>query len=488
MVRVRFAPSPTGPIHIGGVRTALYNYLYKLNRGGEFILRIEDTDSSRRVDGAEKYIYDVLDYYKIKVDEGPREGGEFGPYRQSERKEIYNKYIDLLIEKGLAYYCYASKEELLNAREDKSFSYNSKTRMMFKNSLSLNDEENLSLVKKKKYVVRLKVEADIELRMTDLLRGDIKVNSNNLEDKILIKGDGLPTYHFANVVDDYLMKITTIIRGEEWLPSLPIHKLIYDGLGWEMPNTVHLPLILNPSGLGKLSKRDAIRNNYSIFPIKWEELDGLKEKGLPAEAQLAYISQLGSSFNNDDIELDVNKMSKKFKLSSLQRGGARFDFEKAKSISQKYLSAINSEFLMSKHPEIFEKLKIAFPGNAVEIVDLIKTRVSLITDFELELKPFVEDPTRFDIATIEKVLRAIDVSALDIFEENIKVNSVDTIKENIYKVSKEKKLNFGKLMQFLRLSLVGNLSGPDVFFIIKMIGKNVTLRRVNSLIEKIKKQ
>ena len=488
MVRVRFAPSPTGPIHIGGVRTALYNYLYKLNKGGRFILRIEDTDGSRRLDGAEKYIYDVLDYYKIKVDEGPREGGGFGPYKQSERKEIYNKYINLLIEKGLAYYCYASKEELLKAREDKGFSYNSKTRMMFKNSLSLNEEENLSLVRKKKYVIRLKVEGGVELRMTDLLRGAIKVNSDNLEDKILIKGDGLPTYHFANVVDDYLMKITTIIRGEEWLPSLPIHKLIYDALGWEMPNTVHLPLILNPSGLGKLSKRDAIRNNYSIFPIKWEELDGLKEKGLPAEAQLAYISQLGSSFNNDDIELDVNKMSKKFKLSSLQRGGARFDFEKAKSISQKYLSAINSEFLMSKHPEIFEKLKIAFPGNAVEIVDLIKTRVSLITDFELELKPFVEDPTRFDIATIEKVLRAIDISALDIFEENIKVNSVDTIKENIYKVSKEKKLNFGKLMQFLRLSLVGNLSGPDVFFIIKMIGKNVTLRRVNSLIEKIKKQ
>ncbi len=488
MVRVRFAPSPTGPIHIGGVRTALYNYLYKLNRGGEFILRIEDTDSSRRVDGAEKYIYDVLDYYKIKVDEGPREGGGFGPYKQSERKEIYNKYINLLIEKGLAYYCYASKEELLKAREDKGFSYNSKTRMMFKNSLSLNEEENLSLVRKKKYVIRLKVEGGVELRMTDLLRGAIKVNSDNLEDKILIKGDGLPTYHFANVVDDYLMKITTIIRGEEWLPSLPIHKLIYDALGWEMPNTVHLPLILNPTGSGKLSKRDAIRNNYSIFPIKWEELDGLKEKGLPADVQLAYISQLGSSFNNDDIELDVNKMSKKFKLSSLQKGGARFDFEKAKSISQKYLSTINSELLMSKHPEIFEKLRNALPGQAVEIVDLIKTRVSLIADFELELKTFVEDPARYDMATVEKVLGSIDVSALGVFEENVKVNSVDTIKENIYKVSKEKNLNFGKLMQFLRLSLVGNLSGPDVFFIIKMIGKNVTLRRVNSLIEKIKTQ
>ena len=488
MVRVRFAPSPTGPIHIGGVRTALYNYLYKLNRGGEFILRIEDTDSSRRVDGAEKYIYDVLDYYKIKVDEGPREGGGFGPYRQSERKKIYNKYIDLLIEKGLAYYCYASKEELLSAREDKGFSYNSKTRMLFKNSLSLNEEENLSLVKKKKYVVRLKVEADVELSITDLLRGTIKVNSNNLEDKILVKGDGLPTYHFANVVDDYLMKITTIIRGEEWLPSLPIHKLIYDALGWEMPNTVHLPLILNPSGLGKLSKRDAIRNNYSIFPIKWKELDGLKEKGLPADVQLAYISQLGSSFNNDDIELDINKMSKKFKLSSLQKGGARFDFEKARSISQKYLSSINSELLMAKEPTVFEKLKKALPDEAVEIVDLIKTRVSLIADFELELKPFVEDPDRFDMASVEKVLSSISVSALRVLEENIKVNSVDTIKENIYKVSKEKNLNFGKLMQFLRLSLVGSLSGPDVFFIIKMIGKNVTLRRVNSLIEKIKKQ
>ena len=488
MVRVRFAPSPTGPIHIGGVRTALYNYLYKLNRGGEFILRIEDTDSSRRVDGAEKYIYDVLDYYKIKVDEGPREGGGFGPYRQSERKKIYNKYIDLLIEKGLAYYCYASKEELLSAREDKGFSYNSKTRMLFKNSLSLNEEENLSLVKKKKYVVRLKVEADVELSITDLLRGTIKVNSNNLEDKILVKGDGLPTYHFANVVDDYLMKITTIIRGEEWLPSLPIHKLIYDALGWEMPNTVHLPLILNPSGLGKLSKRDAIRNNYSIFPIRWEELDGLKEKGLPADVQLAYISQLGSSFNNDDIELDINKMSKKFKLSSLQKGGARFDFEKARSISQKYLSSINSELLMAKEPTVFEKLKKALPDEAVEIVDLIKTRVSLIADFELELKPFVEDPDRFDMASVEKVLSSISVSALRVLEENIKVSSVDTIKENIYKVSKEKNLNFGKLMQFLRLSLVGSLSGPDVFFIIKMIGKNVTLRRVNSLIEKIKKQ
>ena len=488
MVRVRFAPSPTGPIHVGGVRTALYNYLYKLNRGGEFILRIEDTDSSRKIDGAEKYIYDVLDYYKIKIDEGPREGGGFGPYRQSERKEIYNKYINLLIEKGLAYYCYASKEELLNAREDKGFSYNSKTRMMFKNSLSLNEEENLSLVKKKKYVVRLKVEADVELNMTDLLRGKIKVNSNNLEDKILVKGDGLPTYHFANVVDDYLMKITTVIRGEEWLPSLPIHKLIYDAFGWEMPKTVHLPLILNPTGSGKLSKRDAIRNNYSIFPIKWEKLDGLKEKGLPADVQLAYISQLGSSFNNDDIELNVNKMSEKFKLSSLQKGGARFDFEKAKSISQKYLSVINSELLMSKYPEIFEKLRNALPGQAVEIVDLIKTRVSLIADFELELKTFVEDPARFDVAAVEKVLSSIDVSALDVFEEIVTVNSVDTIKENIYKVSKEKNLNFGKLMQFLRLSLVGNLSGPDVFFIIKMIGKNVTLRRVNSLLEKIKKQ
>ncbi|MDC3051016.1 glutamate--tRNA ligase [Bacteroidota bacterium] len=488
MVRVRFAPSPTGPIHIGGVRTALYNYLYKLNKKGEFVLRIEDTDYSRKVRGAEEYIYDVLDYYKIKVDEGPREGGGFGPYRQSERRKIYNKYINLLIEKGLAYYCFTSKEELVKAREKKDFSYNSKTRMKFKNSITLDYEESLSLIKKKKYVVRLKVEGNIQLRVTDLLRGTITVNSNNLEDKILMKNDGLPTYHFANVVDDHLMKITTIIRGEEWLPSLPIHKLIYDGFGWDMPSTVHLPLILNPSGSGKLSKRDALQNNYSIFPIKWEDLDGLKEKGLLPDVQLAYISQLGSSFNSADVELDLNKMSKKFNLSALQKGGARFDFDKVKSLNQKSLSEINSEFLMSEHPRIFKKLKLALPVRALEIVDLIKTRVALLTDFELELKTFIADPLDFDESVASRILNSVDLVDLNLLKICIQHSTNDSIKNDIYKISMEKKLNFGKIMQFLRLSLVGNLSGPDVFFIIKMIGKNVTLRRLNSLLEKLKKQ
>ncbi len=488
MVRVRFAPSPTGPIHIGGVRTALYNYLYKLKKKGALILRIEDTDDSRRVDGAENYIYDVLGYYKIKADEGPREGGGYGPYRQSERKEIYNKYINLLINKGLAYYCYTSKEELLKARANKNFSYNASTRLMFKNSLSLKKEESLSHMKKNKYVVRLKVESNTELNMTDLLRGSIKVNSNNLDDKILMKEDGLPTYHFANVVDDYLMKITTIIRGEEWLPSLPIHKLIYDAFGWKMPDTLHLPLILNPSGSGKLSKRDALKNNYSIFPIKWQELDGLREKGLLAGVQLAYISQLGSSFNNDDIELDVNKMSKKFSFSALQKGGARFDFEKAKSINQKALSKIDSSFLISEHPKVFKKLKDRLGDKALKVVDLIKTRVSLLTDLQKELTPFVLDPVEFDMAAVKKVFNSINVEDLNIIEENIKLNETHAIKENIYRESKEKNVNFGKLMQFLRISLVGSLSGADVFFIIEMIGKNVTLQRFNSLLNKTKKQ
>tara|TARA_B100000963_G_scaffold336110_1_gene330881 strand:+ start:14928 stop:16394 length:1467 start_codon:yes stop_codon:yes gene_type:complete len=488
MVRVRFAPSPTGPIHIGGVRTALYNYLYKLNKKGEFVLRIEDTDYSRKVKGAEKYIYDVLDYYKIKVDEGPREGGDFGPYRQSERKEIYNKYINLLIEKGLAYYCYTSKEELLKARENKNFSYNSKTRMKFKNSMTLDPEKSLGLIKKRKYVIRLKVEENIEIKVTDVLRGNITVNSNTLEDKILIKEDGLPTYHFANVVDDHLMKITTIIRGEEWLPSLPIHKLIYDAFGWDMPSTVHLPLILNPSGSGKLSKRDALQNNYSIFPIKWEQLDGLEEKGLLPNVQLAYISQLGSSFNSEDIELDINKMSKKFSLSTLQKGGARFDFNKAKSINQKSLSEINSDLLMSEYPRIFKKLKLVLPDHAAEVVDLIKTRVNLLTDFDLELKTFVADPVDFDVSVASKILNSIDIADLSLLKDCIRLGTDDSIKYEIYKISKEKKLNFGKLMQFLRLSLVGNLSGPDVFFIIKIIGKNVTLRRINLVLENLKKQ
>ena len=488
MVRVRFAPSPTGPIHIGGVRTALYNYLFKLKKKGKFILRVEDTDGSRRVDGAEKYIYDVLDYYKIKVDEGPREGGGFGPYKQSERKKIYDEYIKLLLDKGCAYYCYASKDELIKAREDKGFSYNSKTRMMFKNSISLKEEESLLLMKKNKYVIRLKVKAGIDLDVTDLLRGTIRVNSDNLEDKILIKEDGVPTYHFANVVDDHLMKITTIIRGEEWLPSLPIHKLIYESFGWKMPETIHLPLILNPSGSGKLSKRDALKNNYSIFPIGWERLDGLKETGFLAEAQLAYISQLGSSFNHDEVEFDVDKMSKKFNLSALQKGGARFDFEKAKSINQKVLSKKDSSLLISEHSTIFEKLIEAIGDKAEEVVDVIKTRVSLLTDFKKELIPFVQDPTEFDMNTVENILESVGFDGLNIIKENIRLSNTSLIKEGIYEDSRIKGVNFGKLMQFLRISLVGSLSGPDLFFIIKIVGKDVTLRRLNLLLEKIHKQ
>ena len=488
MVRVRFAPSPTGPIHIGGVRTALYNYLFKLNKKGKFVLRIEDTDRSRKVDGAEKYIYDVLDYYKIKVDEGPREGGGLGPYRQSERKEIYDKHIKLLIDKGCAYYCYASKDELIKAREDKSFSYNSKTRMMFKNSISLKEEESLLMKKKNKYVVRLKVKAGVDLNVTDLLRGTIKVNSDNLEDKILMKEDGLPTYHFANVVDDHLMRITTVIRGEEWLPSLPTHKLIYESFGWKMPETIHLPLILNPSGLGKLSKRDAFKNNYSIFPIGWEKLGGLKEAGFLAEAQLAYISQLGSSFNHDEVEFDVDKMSKKFKLSALQRGGARFDYEKAKSINQKILSKKDSSLLISENPKVFEGLIRATGSNAFEVVDLIKTRVSLLTDFQKELSPFVQDPNEHDMGEVKNILKSVGFDDLNIIEENILLSKTNSIKESIYKDSQIKGVNFGKLMQFLRISLVGDLSGPDVFFIIKIVGKDVTLRRLYSLLEKIQKQ
>jgi glutamyl-tRNA synthetase len=303
-----------------------------------------------------------------------------------------------------------------------------------------------------------------------------------------MKADGLPTYHFANVVDDYLMKITTVIRGEEWLPSLPIHKLIYDAFGWKMPETVHLPLILNPSGKGKLSKRDALKNNYSIFPIKWEKQDGLKEKGLLASAQLAYISQLGSSFNTDEIELDINRMSKKFTLSSLQKGGARFDFEKAKSINQNVLSKIDSSLLISENPKVFDRLSCLSRDKALMVVDLIKKRVSLMTDFQKEITPFIESPAEFDGRAAEKVLRHINIGDLSIVEEHIRLTEINHLKENIYRVSKEKNVNFGKLMQFLRISLVGNLSGPDIFFIIKIIGKDVTLRRFNSLLNKTKKQ
>ena len=292
--RARFAPSPTGPLHIGGVRTALFSYLMAKKNNGEFILRIEDTDSKRTIDGAEQHIIDSLNWLGLKFDEGP--------IKQSERTHIYKERIKELIKSGLAYYAFDTASELEEARNEAetSFKYNFLSRKNMSNSLTLSEDEVKSRLEREAYVVRMIIPENETVNVVDQVRGKLSFKSEELEDKIIMKSDGMPTYHFANVVDDYLMKITTIIRGEEWLPSLPFHKLIYDAFGWKMPDTVHLPLILNPSGSGKLSKRDALKNNYSIFPIKWEKLDGLREKGLLANVQLAYVSQLGSSFNNDD--------------------------------------------------------------------------------------------------------------------------------------------------------------------------------------------
>ena len=297
MERVRFAPSPTGPLHIGGLRTALFNYLYARKHNGVFILRVEDTDQNRKVVGSEEYIHQSLAWCNITPDEDPIKGGEFGPYRQSERKEIYADYIQKLINNGKAYYAFDSSEELATVRdiaekEKGGFKYNAENRNAFKNSLGLTQQETAQLIEEGNYVIRLKTESDIDVLTSDLVRGTVRVNSNELEDKILMKKDGMPTYHFANVVDDHLMKITTVIRGEEWLPSLPIHQLLYEAFGWDAPKFMHLPLILNPSGKGKLSKRDGDKNGYPVFPMAWNESTGYKENGFLPQAHLNYIAQL----------------------------------------------------------------------------------------------------------------------------------------------------------------------------------------------------
>ena len=333
MERVRFAPSPTGPLHIGGLRTALFNYLYAKKHKGVFILRVEDTDQNRKVEGSEEYIQKSLEWCNIQPDEDPLKGGGYGPYRQSERREIYAQHIKTLLSNGKAYYAFDSNDELAIARTEAeklkgAFKYSADNRKEFRNSLSLSIEKCKTLIENKDYVVRLKVDPNQDVVTSDLVRGVVRVNSNELEDKILMKKDGMPTYHFANVVDDHLMKITTVIRGEEWLPSLPIHQLLYDAFNWKAPQFMHLPLILNPSGKGKLSKRDGDKNGYPVFPMAWNDSSGYKENGFIPEAHINYIAQLGWSLGEKEI-LSLREMENTFNVKAIQKGGARFDYEKA---------------------------------------------------------------------------------------------------------------------------------------------------------------
>ena len=488
MERVRFAPSPTGALHIGGLRTALFNYLFTKNKGGKFVVRIEDTDQNRKVEGSEEYIFEALKWCGIEPDESPIHHGDFGPYRQSERLAIYKEYIEKLIENEKAYYAFDSSEELAQARKEaeekgEGFKYGSQNRLRFKNALSLSAEETEQYLKGN-YVVRLKVNAFDMVNCKDLLRGNIQVSTNEIEDKILFKSDGFPTYHFANVVDDHLMKITTVVRGEEWLPSLPIHQLLYKAFGWDTPAFLHLPLILNPSGKGKLSKRDGDKNGYPVFPLSWNDSNGYKEKGFLPEAHLNYIAQLGWSIDDDIVTLD--QMVKLFSVNNLQKGGARFDFDKAKWVNQQYIANLDNSTLEVLANAYVNETYVENTDKFRKALRAVKERIQLLTDINNLISVFFEDPLQYDEKGIKKITKKDPYGILERLLEGVYFEG-DNLKEQLARIAEEENTGLGHVMQIIRMALVGDLSGPDISTIVNIIGKDVTLKRIKKLSSHLKK-
>ena len=481
-IRVRFAPSPTGPLHIGGLRTALFNYLYAKSKNGSFILRIEDTDQNRYVEGSENYLIKALNWCGIKPDEGPNTAGRFGPYRQSERKKIYKEHIDKLIGLGAAYYAFDSEDELIKYRQEcekggKTFLYNSQNRKKFRNSLSLNLAETKKALEGD-YVVRLKVMGGATINVNDEIRGNISVSSDLLDDKILLKTDGLPTYHFANVVDDKLMEITDVIRGEEWLPSLPIHKLIYDAFNWNLPRFIHLPLILKPNGKGKLSKRDGLKDGYPVFPIKFKELNlGFKERGFLPSGMVNYLALLGWNSGTDNEIFSLTDLIKNFSIKRVQKGGARFDYEKACWINQQHISKSDVISLLEQKSvkEIFENVD---EKKHINVLNLVKNRLKTLNDLKNEIR-FLDDPQEYDKKSVKKLM---DKSPVKIMDQIIKLLYSDVeildMKQSLFDWGNNEKIPFSLIMQTLRLAIIGQLSGPDLFQICALIGKDVSLKRV----------
>ena len=490
--RLRFAPSPTGPLHIGGLRTALFNFLFARKHKGSFILRIEDTDKNRIEEGSEKYIKEALSWAGIDVDEGPFTEGNYGPYRQSERKSIYEEKIMILLKSKKAYYAFDSNENLeelrkIEEKNGKKFKYDYSNRLKLDNSLNLNERQIFERIKNEPYVIRLKVDPG-ETSINDVLRGNIIVKNKILDDKILIKADGYPTYHFANVVDDHLMKISTVIRGEEWLPSLAIHKLIYDAYGWETPKFIHLPLILKPQGKGKLSKRDSKEGGFPIFPLKWKEKLGYKELGFTNSGLINYLSLLGWNPGTEEEIFSLEELIDRFRIEGVQKGGAKFDYNKMKWINQKHISKISLDAFISFFPKKLNDLKKIFPKDYIKILRHIQKRISLISEFDKELNPFIQTPLKYDVVALNKLAKKNDL--IDILSEIKKIierKSINNLKENLYKVSEQKGIKFSIMMQSLRMSFIGNLSGPDLFFIAEIIKDSLSLKRVNKLINYLKK-
>ena len=502
-VRVRFAPSPTGPLHIGGVRTALFNYLFAKKYNGTFVLRIEDTDQTRYVANAEKYIIDALEWCNIPIDEGPGKNEKFGPYRQSERKDLYKKYADNLIETGWAYYCFDTTEELEAHRKEheasgKTFIYNwhNRDQGSLVNSLVLTDNEVQSRINSgENYVIRFKTPQDELLRMEDEIRGNIKIDTNTLDDKILFKGDGMPTYHLANIVDDHLMEISHVIRGEEWLPSMPLHILLYRAFGWNTPKFAHLPLILKPVGKGKLSKRDGDKLGFPVFPLEYtNEVSGdisrgYKEDGYFPESFINMLAFLGWNPGTEQEIFSLKELVDNFDLKRVSKSGAKFSPEKARWFNQQYMQAKSDVELTDLYLPILEQKGITKDKDFVlNVVSSIKERAVFVGDFWDLSSFFFETPTSYDAKASKKNWKE---GTSELMTELIKIISSieDFSSENTEKEIKEwitaKEIGFGKVMQPLRLSLVGKLAGPHLFDIIAMIGKEEAIKRLENAIEKL---
>ena len=505
-VRVRFAPSPTGPLHIGGVRTALYNYLFAKKNGGKMILRIEDTDQKRYVDGAEQYILDSLEWCGIHLDESIIHGGKYGPYRQSQRKEIYRPYAEQLVNNGFAYYAFDTAEELTLMRERMkkagvtSPQYNSVTRSTMKNSLSLSDDEvKKRLNNAEPYVIRIKMQRNQEVKLFDVIRGWVVVNTNKMDDKVIFKSDGMPTYHLANVVDDYLMKISHVIRGEEWLPSAPLHVLLYEYLGWksQQPQFAHLPLLLKPDGNGKLSKRDGDRLGFPVFPLNWKNPEtgeislGYKEGGYLPEAFINMLAFLGWNPGTPQEIFSIDDLCETFTLDRVGKSGAKFDFDKTKWFNQQYLRSKSKLELAEMLQVILKKNDISAELNYVaNVCQQLKERATFIKDMWSEGKYYFQPPKSYDDKVIRKKW---DNDIKDVLNElKIELTElVDFSAENIETVFKlfleKKKIKMGVLLPVLRVSLTGLAMGPSLFNIAELIGKKETLFRIDTAIKKITK-
>ena len=498
-VRVRFAPSPTGPLHVGGVRTALYNYLFARQNGGEFILRIEDTDSGRFVPGAEQYIIEALTWLGLEFDEGIEDGRAV--YRQSSRKDIYRKYVDRLLESGKAYVAFDTPQELETARAaTPNFQYDAKTRMSMRNSLSMGEAEARRLIASgEPYVVRMLVTPGEDVELDDMIRGRVVINSSILDDKVLYKSaDNLPTYHLANIVDDHLMGITHVIRGEEWLPSAPLHVLLYRSLGWEdcKPRFAHLPLLLKPEGNGKLSKRDGDRLGFPVFPLDWidpktgEKSSGYREAGYFPEAVVNFLALLGWHPETDREFFTMDELVENFSLSRVSKSGARFDYEKCKWFNHEYLiGKSNAELAAALMPELAGKGIACDEGKLENIVGMTKGRCNFISDFWSNIHFFFEAPESYDEKTRKKRWKEYSATQMDELcdvLESIGDFGVENSEKTVMEWIEQKGYNRGDVMNAMRLCVVGEGKGPHMFDITSVIGKEETLRRIRKAINILK--